>query len=187
MPIERFSEQFALSIGGLLVSYRHYEFNAGRANVTEIIAELDSLNRQFRREEKWFSVLSNRVHYWQLIIGTVITCMGGGIGVPQALFALYSGKLYYDHIFPVDTSEVSTAFFVIWAFQSFTVCSCATCSSLQECSLTDCFIQLTLNFHVLNEKARQLRRRRDFDQGIDEEAEYAKLIEIIRLSQQLKR
>lgn len=185
VAIDTFCEEFALSIGGLLVAYRLFAFNRNREQISELVQELNNLNRRFRMEREGLSRLSHRIHYWQLVIGTCMTVVGGGIGLPQAAFAIYSRQLYYDHIFPVDTSEFSVAFFVIWAFQFLTVCSCSICSCLQECILIDWFVQLSFSYYALNQKAEELRRVSK--EELKEKEEYEKLMEIIRISQQLER
>lgn len=185
VPIETFGEEFALSIGGLLVAYRLFEFNRRRKVLSEIIEELNELNKKLQSERTEFYLLNSRIHSWQLKVGAFMTGMAVVIGIPQAAFAIYSGQIYYNHFFPVDTSEFSVAYFIVWAFQSFTVISCCTCSSLQECTLVDWFIQLSLNYYTLNRKAEELRS--ECGGEIDEEVEYQKLIEIIKLDQQLER
>lgn len=183
MALETFAEELSLSIGGLLVSYRIIKTIQERKELSENIAELNELNSRFRAERKEFAEVSKQIYYWQTVIGSFMTVIGAGIGVPQSLDAIYSEKLYYDHIFPVDTSEYSTAFYLVWAFQSFSVVSCCIWSCLLECVFIDGFVQLSFAHYVLNRKAEGLRWQVD----IDEEAEFEKLIEIVVLSQQLKR
>lgn len=189
LPIETFGEEFALSISGLLVAYRLFAFNRNRQQISELIEELNGLNRRFRNEDETLWKLSHRIHYGQVVIASLMTVIGGGIGVPQAMFAIYSGQLYYHHIFPVDTSTFSTAFFVIWAFQFFTVCCCSICSCLQECILIDWFVQLSFNYYALTRKAQELRKGggEGDGEGFNEDVELEKLMEIIRISQQLQR
>lgn len=187
LPIEILAEELSLSIGGLLVAYRLYNFNKHRRVLSELIDELNLLNWTHRTEREEFSRLNYVIHYWQLVIGTLMTTMGGGIGIPQAAFAMYQGILYYNHIFPVDTSGYTTAYYVLWAFQSFAVTSCTITSTLQECMLIDCYVQLSFNYYMLNRKAEALRWNANGSIIIDEELEYDKLIQIIKGSQQLER
>lgn len=183
MALETFAEELSLSIGGLLVSYRILKTIANRQVLSEVIAELNDLNRRFRTDQREFAEVGQRIYYWQTVIGSFMTVMCALIGLPQSLFAIYSEKLYYDHIFPLDTSEYSVAFYLVWAFQSFAVVSCCIWSCLLECVFIDGFVQLSFGHYVLNRKAEELR----WQINIDEEGEYKKLIEIIDLSQQLKR
>lgn len=185
LPIETVGEEFALSIGGLLVAYRLLVFNKNRRELSEIVDELNTWNLNLRRYRADFNHLSDRIQYWQMKIGSFMTIMGGGIGVPQAVFALYSGRLYYNHFFPVDTSDYSWAFFAVWIFQFFTVCSCTICSCLQECILTDWYIQLSFNYYTLNQRALELRRAPVNDR-VDESKEMDKLLDIIRTYQEME-
>lgn len=184
MPIDKCGEAIALSIGGLIVVYRIIEFNRKRAVISNIVEDLNLIKKIVTQERKEFCELSQRIHFWQYRIGTTMTIIGGGIAIPQALFALHFQDLYYDHLFPVDTSEMSLEFLVVWVFQSFTVFTCTICSCLQECILTDCFIQLIFNYYALNVRAEELR----WSNGgkVDEEREYEKLIQIIKDYQKLE-
>lgn len=183
MSLEVFAEEIALSIGGILVTFRLYKIISKRKEVTSWVQELDALNQRFRKENKIYSDLSRRIHFWQTLIGGVMTMIGAAIGIPQALFALYTQKLYYDHILPLNTSAMSFNFYLVWAFQFFTVVSCTIGSTLLECIVIDWFVQLSFCFFVQNHKASLLRK----SEKLDEEVEFEKLLEIIKTHQQLER
>lgn len=178
-------EDIAFSIGGMMVSMRLVQFNRCRAEVSSILRELNQWNQEMRSEPAGRE-LGNLVHYWQLVVFGTVTSIGSFIAIPQTVFAVVTGRPYYNNIFPMDTTRRSPGFWVVCTFQLFTLVSSTFSSCLQECILNDMFTEVSVYCYNLNRRIQRLREV-DSEEKVDEDEEYARLLKIVRDVQGMER
>lgn len=171
-------EDIAFSIGGMLVAIRLVQFNRCRAEVSSIVRELNQWNMEMRSEPAGRE-LSNLAHFWQLVFFGTVTLIGSFIAFPQTVFAVVTAKPYYNHVFPVDPTGRTIGFWVVCAFQLFTLVSSTFSSCLQESILNDMFTEVSMYCYNLNRRIQRLREVNE-EGKVDEDVEYARLLKIVR-------
>lgn len=168
-------EDISFSIGGMIVAIRLFLFNYQRSVVSSIVRELNEYNQELRKDSRGRE-LSNFVHYWQVLIFGSVTVLGGGIAIPQTIFAIYSQSPYYEYALPIKTTDFSLGFWLICIFQGFTITASTITSCFQECIVNDMFTQMILNCRLINLRLKSLRCGKE----INEEEEVEKLKKIIK-------
>lgn len=178
-------EDVAFSIGGLLVGIRLIKYNKQRSYVSQIVHELNLKNQELRRNPQ-FRQWSNLLLYGQILVFGLATALGSLIAVPQTLFAIYIGRPYYQNALPVDSTNYSTAFWIVCLFQAFTLTTSTFSSCLQECIVVDWFLQAYLHFRAINHRIVNLRQA-ELDEQLDEKEEYDKLVAVIKDIQEIEK
>lgn len=178
-------EDLSMSIAGVLVAIRLYKFNFNRKEISSIVQELNEWTKELRKE-KSIRELSNFVQFWQILVFGLVTTFGSSMPLPQSVFTMYSGRPYYAHLSPVDTSFPSAGFWIVTGFQEFTLFASTFASCLQECIINDMFMQLFIICRMVNEEIVKLREVKE-GEAIDEEREHKKLLKIIQDVQAIER
>lgn len=184
-PLVTMGEDIAFSIGGLIVGIRLIKYNKQRSDVSKIVHELNFKNQELRTNPK-FREWSNSLLCHQLIIFFSATSLGAFISIPQTVFAIHIGRPYYQNAFPLDTTNRSTAFWIVCLFQAFTLTTSTISSCLQECIVTDWFLQAYLHFRAINHRIANLRKA-ETGEKLNEKEEFDKLLAVIKDIQGLEK
>lgn len=180
LPIATIAESISISIGGFMNWISLLRLYQMRDCMTRTIKSVDekirAIPKDSPRYEKWWANFNKRY----ILEGTffiTIVCVGISQGLPQSIYMLYTGNLYYDCALPYQGDSYTLSWWIHGIYQAGDAMYSGINYALKEFTWVSLFSYLAVLYEVQADTVMEL-----YDEDLErlsDEAHYAKLIGVI--------
>lgn len=186
LSVSRMTEGISISLGGCLTFISCIRSAMQRDILTQVVRSIDekflAVPKDGERFKRWWQE-TRRFYVRQGYVLVVFTSGGLVIGLPQMLYMLFTGNLFYDTVTPLSEVAYTAPWWLQMVYQSWNPMFAGVYYSLKEFLWLDLYYQLTVLYQV------QADTTLEIYQGliVDPEKEYQKLKGVLKEMQDLKK